>query len=52
MDIDNHNYVYAANTKDIEAAIEKGREYNPDVIGSSYFTSKCMGIGPAWGHKF
>jgi hypothetical protein len=24
-------------TKDIEAAIEKGRKYNPDVIGSSYF---------------
>ena len=24
-------------TKDIEAAIEKGRKYNPDAIGSSYF---------------
>jgi hypothetical protein len=36
-------------TKDIEAAIEKGRKYNPDVIGSSYFTSKSMGIDPAWG---
>jgi hypothetical protein len=23
-------------TKDIEAAIEKGRKYNPDVIGPSY----------------
>jgi hypothetical protein len=27
-------------TKDIEAAIEKGRKYNPDAIGPSYFTSK------------
>jgi hypothetical protein len=36
-------------TKDIEAAIEKGRKYNPDAIGSSYFTSKSMGIDPAWG---
>jgi hypothetical protein len=36
-------------TKDIEAAIEKGSKYNPDTIGSSYFTSKSMGIDPAWG---
>jgi hypothetical protein len=36
-------------TKDIEAAIEKGRKYNPGIIGSSYFTSKSMGIDPAWG---
>jgi hypothetical protein len=36
-------------TKDIEAAIGKGRKYNPDVIGSSYFTSKSMGIDPAYG---
>jgi hypothetical protein len=36
-------------TKDIEAAIEKGRKYNPDVIGSSYFTSESMGIDPAYG---
>src|ERR671931_2575467 len=36
-------------TKDIEAAIEKGRKYNPDVISSSYFTSKSMGIDPAYG---
>jgi hypothetical protein len=36
-------------TKDIEAAIEKGRKYNPDTIGSSYFTSKSMDIDPAWG---
>jgi hypothetical protein len=35
-------------TKDIEAAIEKGRKYNPDITGSSYFTSKSMGIDPAW----
>ena len=36
-------------TKDIEAAIEKGRKYNPDIIGSLYFTSKSMGIDPAYG---
>jgi hypothetical protein len=36
-------------TKDIEAAIEKGRKHNPDAIGSSYFTSRSMGIDPAWG---
>jgi hypothetical protein len=36
-------------TKDIEAAIEKGRKYNPDAIGSSYFTSRSIGIDPAWG---
>ena len=36
-------------TKDVEAAIEKGRKYNPDAIGSSYFTSKSMGIDPAYG---
>jgi hypothetical protein len=36
-------------TKDIESAIEKGRKYNPDAIGSSYFTSRSMGIDPAWG---
>ena len=36
-------------TRDIEAAIEKGRKYNPDDIGSSYFTSKSMGIEAAWG---
>src|SRR5918912_201700 len=35
-------------TKDIEAAIEKGRKYDPDAIGSSYFTSKSMGIDPAY----
>jgi hypothetical protein len=36
-------------TKDIEAAIEKGRKYDPAIVGSSYFTSKSMGIDPAWG---
>ena len=36
-------------TKDIEAAIEKGRKYNPDDIGSSQFISKSMGIDPAYG---
>jgi hypothetical protein len=36
-------------TKDIEAAIEKGRKYNPDNIGSSHFISKSMGIDPAYG---
>jgi hypothetical protein len=35
------------NTKDIEAAIEKGRKYNPDVIVP--FSSKSMGIDPAYG---
>ena len=35
-------------TKDIEAAIEKGRKYDTDAIGSSYFTSKSMGIDPAY----
>ncbi|MFL6431797.1 MAG: hypothetical protein ACJ71X_10120, partial [Nitrososphaeraceae archaeon] len=34
-------------TKDIEAAIEKGRKYDPDVIGSPYFSSRSMGIDPA-----
>jgi hypothetical protein len=36
-------------TKDIEAAIEKGRKYNPDAIDSSYFYPKSMGIDPAYG---
>jgi terminase large subunit-like protein len=36
-------------TKDIEAAIEKGKKYDRDAIGSSYFTSKSMGIDSAWG---
>jgi hypothetical protein len=37
-------------TKDIEAAIEKGRKYNPDTAFNPYhFTSKSMGIDPAYG---
>jgi hypothetical protein len=36
-------------TKDIEAAIEKGRKYNPDNFNPYYFTSICMGIDPAYG---
>jgi hypothetical protein len=37
-------------TKDIEAAIEKGRKYNPDTAYNPiYFTSKSMGIDPAYG---
>jgi hypothetical protein len=36
-------------TKDIEAAIEKGRKYNPDFIDSLHFSSKSMGIDPAYG---
>jgi hypothetical protein len=37
-------------TKDIEAAIEKGRKYNPNDFNSfSHFTSTSMGIDPAYG---
>jgi Terminase RNaseH-like domain len=39
-------------TKDIEAAIEKGRKYDPDDAFNPLhfgFTSKSMGIDPAWG---
>jgi hypothetical protein len=38
-------------TKDIEAAIEKRRKYNPEVFNPSsyYFTEKSMGIDPAYG---
>ncbi|MFL6320469.1 MAG: hypothetical protein ACJ72Q_08350, partial [Nitrososphaeraceae archaeon] len=36
-------------TKDIEAAIEKGRRYNPNVVDSLHFTSRSMGIDPAYG---
>jgi hypothetical protein len=36
-------------TKDIEAAIEKGRKYKPDSFNSLYFTEKSMGIDPAYG---
>jgi hypothetical protein len=36
-------------TKDIEAAIEKRRKYNPDDFSPYYFTPKSMGIDPAYG---
>ena len=36
-------------TKDIEAAIEKGRKYNPEDFNPFYLTSRSMGIDPAWG---
>jgi hypothetical protein len=37
-------------TKDIEAAIEKGRKYNPDNFNPLYsFNPKSIGIDPAWG---
>jgi hypothetical protein len=37
-------------TKDIEAAIEKGRKYDPDNFSPYYsFTSRSMGIDPAYG---
>jgi hypothetical protein len=36
-------------TKDIEAAIEKGRKYNPDDFNPFYPTSRSMGIDPAYG---
>ncbi len=37
-------------TKDIEAAIEKGRKYDPDASNAySSFTSRSMGIDPGYG---
>jgi hypothetical protein len=36
-------------TKDIEVTIEKGRQYNPDEFNPYYFTSRSIGIDPAWG---
>jgi hypothetical protein len=37
-------------TRDIEAAIDKGRKYNPDNFNPYYsFTSRSMGIDPAYG---
>jgi Terminase RNaseH-like domain len=36
-------------TKDIEAAIEKGRKYNSDNFTPYGFTSRSMGIDPAYG---
>ena len=35
-------------TKDIEAAIEKGRKYNPDSFNPYYFTSRSVDIDPAY----
>jgi hypothetical protein len=36
-------------TKDIEAAIEMGRKYDPGNFNQSIFTSTSMGIDPAYG---
>jgi hypothetical protein len=36
-------------TKDIEAAIEKGRKYNPDNFNLYYLASRSMGIDPGYG---
>src|ERR671933_813092 len=36
-------------TKDIEAAIEKGRKYNPDDYNPFHLASRSMGIDPAYG---
>jgi Terminase RNaseH-like domain len=36
-------------TKDIEAAMEKGRKYDPDNFNPYAFTSRSMGIDPAYG---
>jgi hypothetical protein len=36
-------------TKDIEAAIERGRKYDPDTFNRVYLSSRSMGIDPAWG---
>ena len=36
-------------TKDIEAAIQMGRKYDPDAFNPFYFTSRSMGIDPAYG---
>jgi hypothetical protein len=36
-------------TNDIEAAIEKGRKYSPDNFNPYAFTSRSMGIDPAYG---
>ena len=34
-------------TKDIDAAIEKGKNYNPDTVNT--FSQKSVGLDPAWG---
>jgi hypothetical protein len=38
-----------SHTKDIEAAIEKGRKHNPDNFNPYAFTSRSMSIDPAYG---
>jgi hypothetical protein len=43
------DYTYGIGKIYTAEEIEKGRKYNPDIIGSSYFTSKSMGIDPAYG---
>jgi hypothetical protein len=40
---------YVFHTKDIEAAIDKGRKYDPTNFNPLYFTSTSMGIDPAYG---
>jgi hypothetical protein len=43
-------YCNASRTKDIEAAIEKGRKYNPDSFIPYYsLASRSIGIDPAYG---
>src|SRR4030095_16281113 len=36
-------------SQESSTAIEKGRQYNPDDFNRYYFTSRSMGIDPAWG---
>jgi hypothetical protein len=36
-------------TKDIEAALDKGRRYNPDNFNPYAFTKRSMGIDPGYG---
>jgi terminase large subunit-like protein len=36
-------------TKDIEAALEMGRKYDPDYLDPWHFSSRSMGIDPAYG---
>ncbi|MFL6379790.1 MAG: hypothetical protein ACJ72S_00690, partial [Nitrososphaeraceae archaeon] len=38
-------------TKDIEAAIEKGRKYDPDAFNPFHLASRSMGIDPAYGNS-
>ena len=34
-------------TKDIDAATEKGKNYNPDIVNE--YSQKSVGLDPAWG---